>query len=61
VIDQADQDLYGIWREHVPANFDVDAALKEIRREWEKEWGGCGVSIDGFGDHAYEQLRILHL
>jgi hypothetical protein len=34
------QDLYGIWRDRIPAGFDVDAALKEIRQAWEKEWNG---------------------
>jgi hypothetical protein len=32
------QDLYGIWRNHFPADFDLDAALSDIRREWEREW-----------------------
>jgi hypothetical protein len=32
------QDLYGIWRDRFPADFDVDAALDDIRREWEREW-----------------------
>ena len=27
------QDLYGIWRDRIPADFDVDAALKEIRHD----------------------------
>jgi hypothetical protein len=30
--------LYGIWEGHFPEDFDVDAALHEIRHEWEKEW-----------------------
>ncbi len=25
------QDLYGIWRDHFPEDFDLDAALKDIR------------------------------
>jgi hypothetical protein len=29
--------LEGTWSGLVPADFDVEAALKEIRREWEKE------------------------
>lgn len=33
-----DPSLWGIWREHFPANFDLDAALDEIRTEWKKEW-----------------------
>lgn len=32
------QDLYGMWRGHIPDDFDLDATLKEIRCEWEKEW-----------------------
>jgi hypothetical protein len=31
-------DLYGVWRDHFPADLDIDAALQEIRHEWEKEW-----------------------
>ena len=32
------QDLYGAWQRAFPDNFDLDAALHEIRHEWEKEW-----------------------
>jgi hypothetical protein len=32
------QDLYGVWRDRFPAEFDLDAALSDIRREWEREW-----------------------
>ena len=32
------QDLYGAWQGAFPDNFDIDAALHEIRHEWEKEW-----------------------
>ncbi len=32
------QDLRGIWRGRFPDDFDVDAALKSIRHEWEGEW-----------------------
>jgi len=32
------QDLYGIWRDRFPADFDLDAALSDIRGEWEREW-----------------------
>ena len=32
------QDLYGVWRDRFPADFDLDAALHEIRHDWEKEW-----------------------
>jgi hypothetical protein len=29
--------LRGSWKDAFPEDFDVDAALKEIRSEWEKE------------------------
>ena len=29
------QDLYGIWRDKFPPDFDIDAALDEIRHGWE--------------------------
>jgi hypothetical protein len=32
------QDLYGIWRDCFPTDFDLDTALNDIRREWEREW-----------------------
>jgi hypothetical protein len=32
------QDLYGIWRDLFPADFDPEAALSDIRRKWEREW-----------------------
>ncbi|MFN7930567.1 MAG: hypothetical protein U0Y68_22125 [Blastocatellia bacterium] len=32
------QSLRGIWKGAFPENFDIDAALHEIRHEWEKEW-----------------------
>ncbi len=31
-------DLYGMWRGRFPDDIDLDAALHEIRHEWEKEW-----------------------
>ncbi len=31
-------DLYGAWRGRFPDDIDLDAALSEIRQEWEKEW-----------------------
>lgn len=31
------RDLWGTWKGKIPADFDVDAALKEIRFEWLKE------------------------
>lgn len=30
--------LWGIWRDQFPEDFDLDAALDEIRGEWKKEW-----------------------
>lgn len=32
------KNLYGIWRDRFPVEFDVDAALAQIRRSWESEW-----------------------
>ncbi len=32
------QVLYGAWQEKMPADFDIDAALKEIRGEWLQDW-----------------------
>ena len=32
------QPLYGAWKGKVPEDFDLDAALREIRGEWTKEW-----------------------
>lgn len=31
------RDLYGIWKDGFPKDFDVDAGLHEIRGEWQKE------------------------
>jgi hypothetical protein len=31
------ESLRGIWRDHFPTDADIDAALHEIRHEWEKE------------------------
>jgi hypothetical protein len=31
------RDLYGIWKNGSPEDFDIDAALREIRGEWQKE------------------------
>ena len=30
-------DLYGIWKDGFPKDFDMDAALREIRGEWQRE------------------------
>lgn len=32
------QDLYGIWRDRFPADFDLDTILDDIRHEWKHEW-----------------------
>lgn len=32
------QSLRGIWQGALPDSIDLDAALHEIRHEWEKEW-----------------------
>lgn len=32
------QDLYGLWKGAFSETFDIDAALHEIRHEWEKDW-----------------------
>jgi hypothetical protein len=34
------QSLRGDWSEAFSDGFDVDAELKEIRGEWQKEWRG---------------------
>lgn len=31
------RDLYGIWKDGFPKDFDIDPALREIRGEWQKE------------------------
>lgn len=31
------RDLYGIWKDDFPKDFDLDSALREIRGEWQKE------------------------
>lgn len=34
------QSLRGAWKDAFPPDLDLDAELKEIRSEWEKEWEG---------------------
>lgn len=34
----APKNLYGIWRNRFPPDFEIDAALNQIRRTWEQEW-----------------------
>ena len=31
------RDLYGIWKDGFPQDFDIDAALREIRGAWQRE------------------------
>lgn len=31
------QDLYGVWRNFVPKEFELDRALQEIRQGWQDE------------------------
>ena len=31
------RDLYGIWKNSFPKDFDIEAELREIRGEWQKE------------------------
>ena len=35
--DRRPRDLYGIWKDSFPKDFDIDAALREIRGEWQRE------------------------
>ncbi|MBI3959243.1 MAG: hypothetical protein HY328_10575 [Chloroflexi bacterium] len=32
------QDLFGIWKDGFPKDFDIDKELYEIRHAWEAEW-----------------------
>ncbi len=32
------KNLYGIWRDRFPIDFDLDSALHEMWSEWETEW-----------------------
>lgn len=36
-VERKPQDLYGIWKGAFPEDLDVEAALYEIRHEWEEE------------------------
>jgi len=36
-VNRKPRDLYGIWKDSFPGDFDVSAALREIRGEWQKE------------------------
>ena len=35
--DRVPRDLYGDWRAKFPADFDIDAALKQARGQWSDE------------------------
>lgn len=39
------QPLRGLWKGKFPDDFDLDATLKEIRGEWEKEWDENGEFV----------------
>ena len=34
------QPLYGSWRGKFPEDADIDAALKEVRQQWQKDFEG---------------------
>jgi len=36
-LDRRPRDLYGIWKDGFPKDFDIDAAVREIRGEWQRE------------------------
>jgi len=36
------RDLYGIWKDSFPKDFDIDTALREVRGEWQKEMEEIG-------------------
>jgi hypothetical protein len=36
-INRKPRDLYGIWNDSFPKDFDIESALHEIRGEWQKE------------------------
>jgi hypothetical protein len=36
--DKLPRSLRGLWADHFPEDFDIDAVLYGIRHEWEKEW-----------------------
>ena len=41
--DRKPQDLYGVWKGAFSEDLDIDAALYEIRHEWEKELEEFGL------------------
>jgi hypothetical protein len=36
-VNRQPRDLYGIWKDGFPKDFDIDGALREIRGEWQRE------------------------
>jgi N6-adenosine-specific RNA methylase IME4 len=36
-VNRRPRDLYGIWKNGFPQDFDIDAALREIRGGWQTE------------------------
>lgn len=32
------QNLYGVWSNRVPDDFDLDSALHDIRQQWQDTW-----------------------
>jgi hypothetical protein len=32
------QPLYGIWKDKFPEDADIDAALKEVRQQWQEDF-----------------------
>jgi hypothetical protein len=39
------QDLYGIWKDKVPADVDLDKVLSDVRSQWTNEWSGGGEFV----------------
>jgi hypothetical protein len=37
-VERAPQSLYGIWKGKFPEDTDIDAALKEIRQQWQEDF-----------------------
>jgi hypothetical protein len=43
LVSRSPQDLRGIWSGRFHDDFDVDATLRGIRREWESEWAARDI------------------
>jgi len=41
-VDSKASDLYGIWKDSFPKDFDIDTTLREVRGEWQKEMEEIG-------------------